>query len=604
MASTKNYDFTNPSEYTFNNNLIQVANGKANLIIQNQNTNYEQTFDNDTGFTYDNTKAEFVAGAVQKKDVTPANSLIYNDYNTKDARWSNGSSIGTLIGAASVSGGNLILPTGSNNYIEYNAASNMPVGNTGTVRLRYRPQYSGSPGINQYIFASSQGNNNIANLVRFLQIGTNIRWDLFDSAGLVIKTVQTGNIFNPIAGVLYELELNFDTTTGQYRLFIDGININGLQTSAPKTRNQTAGIIRFGKDYTSSANNVVSSEVEDFIFFDSVQHTANYTPDWNIPLSRYLESQVDLPAFNYTGGIGTFLTAQSLSTVQTGLPGYQIKIGTGSFLYWDGLAWAASDGTYSQSTDLVTFNTNISALDVNGESSVIVRIVFASDNNQATVDNLIFEVNQDILYPITNPTIETNDAISANELLSFIDIKIVGGSDQIRYILSKGSVWYYWNGLAWVVSDESFAQSSTQSDINANITSFFASDNALVKIRAFLSSNDGTTTPELDNIQIVFSEQPTFTESTITGNIYDIGITAPDIQITVRPGNYLFGNLSIITNASIDVTYDNVSGNFTAVIKVENIEPDELIWSFGEREVRTKYTAGAVNFGALARIYP
>jgi len=63
----------------------------------------------------------------------------------------------------------------------------------------------------------------------------------------------------------------------------------------------------------------------------------------------------------------------------------------------------------------------------------------------------------------------------------------------------------------------------------------------------------------------------------------------------------LFGSNSIITNIKIDVSYN--SGNFEARIFVEDDIPDELIWMFGAKEVRTKYLSGNIKFSALPRIY-
>ena len=70
-----------------------------------------------------------------------------------------------------------------------------------------------------------------------------------------------------------------DVTLGEYRLFIDGAEINGLQTSAGShTRTDEAGaIIRVGRNYTASADSGINSLIDDVQLFNIVQHTESFT---------------------------------------------------------------------------------------------------------------------------------------------------------------------------------------------------------------------------------------------------------------------------------------------------------------------------------------
>lgn len=394
--------YVNDLKADINSATIQIKNpsgtelvAATNMVISGGDSEtLTEDFANDTGFTYDNTKAEFSSGQVQQSDQRPSNAVGYASYTTNEnLNWGGGTLTGTITGTASVSGGSLNVSAGTNNYVEYDAASNFASGNVGAVRLQFIPRYSGAPASNQYYFSSSSGENNIANLVRFIHIGTNLRWDVYDSSGTMVKTVQTGNSFSPVSGTTYEIELNFDTTNGEYRLFIDGALVNGLQTSAAGTRNQTTGQLRIGKDYTSVSNAVQEFEVLNVAFFDSVQHTAAYTPDWsNFTETIYVANEVELPVLTASESITSITSA---TFTETANPRYVIKIGTGNFQYWTGSAWADSDSTYAQANTSSDFNTNISSLTIPfNNTQLFIKAIFDGSNTQSAVSNIDVVIGQ------------------------------------------------------------------------------------------------------------------------------------------------------------------------------------------------------------------
>lgn len=590
------YPYTVDTNYIFDSDKIEVIGDVAKIRRQKDTHIFNEDFTNDADFIYDSSKVEFIGGLLQQKDVRSADNLIYNNFNVdEDATWARGSDTGVLVGSASVSGGSLIIPSGSNNYLEYDATNNMALGNTGCIRIRYKPQYSGSPGINQYIFATSQGVSNIQNFVRLMHTGTNIRWDLYDSLGINIKTVQTGNTFNPVAGQLYEIEFNFDTTNGEYRLFIDGININGLQTSAPKTRNQTAGIIRFLKDYTSATNNVVSCEIEDFIIFDTVQHTSNYTPDWsNIPQTIYEKSIFELPKFVHVG-TGFIDSLLDFLTVETGDFLYNIKVEGQNYKYWNGSAWVDSDGTDLQANDATTMNTNITAFtDVFGELEVRVKgFITNNSNTQSSIDNLsVDHLDQEDFY-IDNPTIEVISAFRSDGLLEFLETSIKNGNDNIKHILKQNNDWYYYDGVNWVISNETYTQSNTASEIQANIDSFLTEGNGKnIKLRSFLHSDDGSTTPELDEVSITYDfsgTNPNLTAYTISGNYRDIVDDLEGDTIRVRPV-WKIGDKVVLNGSRFFTETITSQGYFEidALFETGNL-PDQLEWRFGDKIYLTNF---------------
>ena len=206
-------------------------------------------------------------------------------------------------------------------------------------------------------------------------------------------------------------------------------------------------------------------------------------------------------------------------------------------------------------------------------------------------------------YPTDNPTTTPKIGFQSTGLLAFSNLTTETGLDTITYTIIVNGVEKYWNGSSWIDS-AGYPDTNNASDINTNISSLLLTGLTSINIRSYFHSDDGSTTPEQDSFTIEFDiepDQPILTETIITGSLFDIGAGNPDTTITIKPVKYLFGSNSIITNIKIDVSYN--SGNFKARIFVEDDIPDELIWMFGAKEVRTKYLSGNIKFSALPRIY-
>lgn len=117
-------------------------------------------------------------------------------------------------------------------------------------------------------------------------------------------------------------------------------------------------------------------------------------------------------------------------------------------------------------------------------------------------------------YPTDNPTISRIDgcvfAAPATEfkVIETKPFKIEGSvivATEIKYILSgnNGATWYWWNGSAWVISNQTYAQSITSTEISAHLLTLpFTS--GTFKWKAFLHTDDGTDTPILKFISMTF----------------------------------------------------------------------------------------------------
>jgi len=146
----------------------------------------------------------------------------------------------------------------------------------------------------------------------------------------------------------------------------------------------------------------------------------------------------------------------------------------------------------------------------------IWHYLFDNQNNYDYDDTVIEIANKSVklkklrtgLYDTNNPVIETNMVVYHQDLIKFNAEIVKTVSDEIKFILSKFNYWYYWDGANWVVSDETYAQSNTLAEISTNFTTFFdntADNNTEMRVKIFLHSDTGATTPELKDIEIRYN---------------------------------------------------------------------------------------------------
>lgn len=153
-------------------------------------------------------------------------------------------------------------------------------------------------------------------------------------------------------------------------------------------------------------------------------------------------------------------------------------------------------------------------------------------------------------YDMTSPTVLTNSSIIGN-INSFTTVENVTGGDLAKYTIQVGGTDKYWTGSVWATST-GYAQSNTASDINSNIA-MLDTGNSAVKIKTYLYSADGTTTPTVDTITITYdasdssATEPTFCY--LEGWLYDFNGPVSGQIIEVRP-------FSGFTNSEIFLSHD------------------------------------------------
>lgn len=208
----------------------------------------------------------------------PADLLIYASYASGlNADYSKAGSVSATALASAVASSGMAQLIGASKGLWYSATSNDP-GGTGTVRFTVVPQYSGSPADWQVLLAMSD--NSAPGTV--------------NSAALeIMHRPSDGNIYlgaagidgglgawSPTSGVSYEFELNF-TQAGTAYLFINGTlfwsGAWGNRGGATKITLGQQG----GSSFTSWSANF---KLDNFMIFNTVKHTANYTAPSAAPM--------------------------------------------------------------------------------------------------------------------------------------------------------------------------------------------------------------------------------------------------------------------------------------------------------------------------------
>lgn len=389
-------------------------------------------FDDSANYDFTASEIEVVGGEALLKSNTYADEVFYAALSTnKDADRSTGSSTGTLVGTAAISGGFLNCKGGTIAYVTYAGANALGVSNRGAMRVIYKPNYSGIPATARGIFILESTGGLIINEIQLNHAADGgLRYHFGNSSGGVIGSGLFGGVWSPTAGVEYELELNFDlTTNNNTELFVDGVSFGTKALSG--TRGDTVDLIIVGA--TVSLTSPSDGEFRNFQLFDDVQHTAGYTP----VVGGY-------PTYN----AGTFLiepnsansiatTAMtSLSEVSTKPTGSDVKYALkldGVAKYHDGANWVNSTSS-SETNTIAEINADVGTLDMSAQVVLIIMMYLTSSDGSAAPQLS----SNTVIHDFAVPPGEVGTCQVRAELLDASSNPIAGA--KIKYVPNK--FWY------------------------------------------------------------------------------------------------------------------------------------------------------------------
>ena len=561
MALTKSYNFTNSNDYSFDSNSVEVSNGaRLKLLIEQKSA--VETFDNSAGFTFNPVKSEITAGSLRQKDTRPTKATFYAKFNNSIiGNWGDGSLNSTGVVGATISNNSLTFHGVTGERVDFDGYGNGSTNpQTGTVRLKVTPHYSGNPSGSQIFFgiAKETGNPQNINLTMVLQsTNGNIMFILRDSAG-GNHDVSVGS-WSPVAGQEYEFEFNWDNVIGSQKLFIDGV-LFGSATQT-YTRTNDIHIIRFGGGM--NGDKAPDFSIKDFLIFNAVQHTADYIPDWsNIYETIYREDVITFPQQS------EFFLNEGFTGFQDVEVGTQVKYTLNGF-WWNGSVWQVADGTLAQSNTPTEINSHISLLQAS--QTVDVKAFTQNSNLQSSVETITtsYQINK---YTTTPQNISPFVGLRSDQLFKFLTTQTINANTQIYFTLDVDGTQKYYDGSAWVDSDGTIAQSNTISVLTDTVIQDLdiqlgANIIPIVK----LVSTDGKNTPEITNLSINYdfwAEPPTGTNKCyVYGYIENAqGVPAQSVKITAQLNTSAKDVNGQILSVNVFETTTNINGYFELLL--------------------------------------
>lgn len=200
-------------------------------------------------------------------------------------------------------------------YVEYNGTNLANLIQTGTVQIRVRPGYSGTPTNTQTWFWSLDDGGSQKNLVNLthLQSSGNVGITIYDSTGAPIVSGNFG-VWAPTVDTWYTITLTFDVTPATgfgAKVYVDGILLGTVAGTG--TRSNTTNW--YGVGDNPGSGNTLDCLLDSLQVFNAVQYTANFTPPAE-------ELSVD-------GGVEAVDLTVSTMTGETGLKDYKAQIEAG-----------------------------------------------------------------------------------------------------------------------------------------------------------------------------------------------------------------------------------------------------------------------------------
>jgi hypothetical protein len=169
-----------------------------------------------------------------------------------------------------------------------------------------------------------------------------------------------------------------------------------------------------------------------------------------------------------------------------------------------------------------------------------------------------------------------------------------------KYSLKKDSQYYYHNGSAWVVADGTYLQTNTVAEIVANASTFTIISVGF-NVKIFLHSEDGQTTPNIDQLVITYDFSGESENARSFCSVYwyarNLDGTVCDDVITFRPSAF---NVRYKTNTFICQTAKNtVANSSTAYVECDLLENENMV-DINNNPVTYEVFVGARKIGNIS----
>jgi hypothetical protein len=457
-------DFADDTDFIYDAAKAEFSAGKLQQKINAITESYLQNFTSDSGFTYNSALVEFASGLARQKNQRPTDTTFGATYtNSINGSWGNGVLTGTPTGIIPTPTGTLDLRGSTVKFVTYPAAGNVPNLQIGCFRFKYKPNYSGAPATDKYLLSQYDIGAVTTNSLELWHINSGaLRLNIYDSANNIIFAGACG-AWSPVSGTEYQMELNFNFSTSQTRLFVENKSNGQMeQLGSTITGTGTRSAVNFlnigsGRQGTQTAD----GEFSDLEIFSTVQHTTNHAAGYILPEKDYIETIVQCPIQSYLYNIAS-LGAPTITSINA--PKYIVN-----GYYWNGAAWAASSNTYATAMTAAAWIANIATFPgAQLGNGVTVKVVFQDSNILGSIDSIAFTINEN--HYVTNAVILPEMEHTGLGLIQALTNLVVVSQGSERYSLQieRSGNYLYWNGNAWTVSDGSYAQANDLATFLAN----------------------------------------------------------------------------------------------------------------------------------------
>lgn len=587
---TTTYDFSSGTGFTYDASKFVFGSGHVSLALASQ----PETFSPDlSAATYDHALLEYISGALRQKDQRPASATFYAALTTMiNANWGGGSLTITPVNGAAISGGSLDLTGGANKYVTFAAVGNTDSLQTGTVEFQVIPNYTGTPGSAQVFFCASRAVSSLVDLVRIRHFTDGFLYlTIKDQGGF--PGLDLAMSWSPTAGQTYTIKATFDGTVGQSKLYIDGALQGTDTTTFTRSGAIVAGSIGVGEDLTTGNADFAIKNVS---FYSAVVNPTSPALSPTI----YATASAAMPELTVTSPANW----TTFSDTEVGAPRYTLN---GD--YWNGSAWVASNATYAQANDATTINAHISSLTA-ATTMQVVALYNSTNSPQSSISAITVGYGANA-YFTDNPTIKPNAPLTLDQLTSFVDVISASGSDGVQWYLLIGALKYYWDGAAWTASDGAYGHTSPAADILAHASTLPVTDGVFFTPVALLHSADGSTTPTLTSLTVIydyFGPEPGGPNlCTIFGYVIDeTKAPVPGAVVTINNPTTFFNQGLAQAQGSVTAT-TNAEGYFSVTLAETTTVSKKLNWSVKYAGARGTFAWGnavvpnspEVNFSTL-----
>jgi hypothetical protein len=388
MSTIKTINFTNPSQNAFAYNTDEVTIDTTGAFLKKRELESDElllatgrvTQNSDLGASLPVYKvgAEAVWDTVNQYDLsdpTPNNYFSLNDDSGRDG----------------------VTPLSPTSHFDF--------GNTGTVRLKYKPNYNNGPPQGVYIFStgdSTQGNNKgLGSLISLSHLSTGaMQLRTYNQNGGGQISINTPD-FLVINGQEYEIEFNYNSSavevnglpSGKFRLFINGVLFH----------QGNVRIDTFTRDYFYIGNYYTplgfasQASFSDIQIFNTVKHSESFADEVPRVANLYpLTSIVNPSEISSAEG---FISADAVTTLESDSSvRYFLKIE-------DTLHWINSSGDILVSNESLSQTNNLARL--NNFTAEITQ--FIEDGARVSIVPILSSGPFGVSLPLISSTTLTYD---------------------------------------------------------------------------------------------------------------------------------------------------------------------------------------------------